>query len=310
MNRNEIEGDPHSLLEGMIIGAYVMGATEGIVYVRAEYPLAVRRLTRAIEQAREYGLLGANILDRGFNFNIELVQGAGAFVCGEETALIASLEGFAGRPHPRPPFPAQKGLWGKPTNINNVETWCNIAPIVSRGAAWFAETRQRQEPGNQGLLAGGQDPEHRARRDASGHAAQELHLRHRRRRGRTAAGSRRCRPADLPAAAFPVEMLDTPVDYESLAQIGSIMGSGGMVVLDEDNCMVDVARYFVEFTHSESCGKCVPCRVGLNKALQHPQRDHQGRWNLASTSHCSTSSAAWSASVRSAALASPRPIPC
>ena len=140
MNRNEIEGDPHSLLEGMIIGAYAMGATEGIIYVRAEYPLAVRRLNRAIEQAREYGLLGTNILDRGFNFNIQLVQGAGAFVCGEETALIASLEGYAGRPHPRPPFPAQQGLWGKPTNINNVETWCNIAPIVTRGPAWFAET--------------------------------------------------------------------------------------------------------------------------------------------------------------------------
>ena len=147
MNRNEIEGDPHSLLEGMIIGAYVMGATEGIVYVRAEYPLAVRRLNKAIEQARDYGLLGTDILGRGFNFNIDLVQGAGAFVCGEETALIASLEGFAGRPHPRPPFPAQKGLWGKPTNINNVETWCNIAPIVTRGPAWFAETGSVKSPG-------------------------------------------------------------------------------------------------------------------------------------------------------------------
>ncbi len=147
MNRNEIEGDPHSLLEGMIIGAYAMGATEGIVYVRAEYPLAVSRLTRAIEQAREYGLLGANILDRGFNFNIQMVQGAGAFVCGEETALIASLEGHAGRPHPRPPFPAQKGLYGKPTNINNVETWCNIAPIIARGPAWFAETGSVKSPG-------------------------------------------------------------------------------------------------------------------------------------------------------------------
>jgi NADH-quinone oxidoreductase subunit F len=147
MNRNEIEGDPHSLLEGMIIGAYVMGASEGILYVRAEYPLAVRRLTRAIEQAREYGLLGNNILDRGFNFNLELVQGAGAFVCGEETALIASREGFPGRPHPRPPFPAQKGLWGKPTNINNVETWCNIAPIITRGAGWFAETGSVKSPG-------------------------------------------------------------------------------------------------------------------------------------------------------------------
>ncbi len=147
MNRNEIEGDPHALLEGMIIGAYVMGATEGIIYVRAEYPLAVRRLNRAIEQAREYGLLGTNILDRGFNFNIELVQGAGAFVCGEETALIASLEGFPGRPRPRPPYPAQKGLWGRPTNINNVETWYNIAPIIARGPAWFAETGSAKSPG-------------------------------------------------------------------------------------------------------------------------------------------------------------------
>ncbi len=147
MNRNEIESDPHSLLEGMIIGGYVTGATKGIMYIRAEYPLAVRRLSRAIEQAREYGLLGKNILDRGFNFNIELVQGAGAFVCGEETALIASLEGSAGRPRPRPPFPAQHGLWGKPTNINNVETWCNIAPIVTKGPAWFAETGSPKSPG-------------------------------------------------------------------------------------------------------------------------------------------------------------------
>jgi NADH:ubiquinone oxidoreductase subunit F (NADH-binding) len=147
MNRNEIEGDPHSLLEGMIIGAFVTGSTEGIIYVRAEYPLAVQRLRTALEQAREYGLLGKNILDRGFTFDIELVQGAGAFVCGEETALIASLEGFAGRPHPRPPYPAQHGLYGKPTNINNVETWCNIAPIVTRGAGWFAETGSVKSPG-------------------------------------------------------------------------------------------------------------------------------------------------------------------
>ena len=147
MNRNEIESDPHSLLEGMIIGGYVMGATEGIIYVRAEYPLAVHRLNRAIEQAREYGLLGENILGRGFKFDIELVEGAGAFVCGEETALIASLEGEAGRPRPRPPFPAQKGLWGKPTNINNVETWYNIAPIVMRGPAWFTETGSPKSSG-------------------------------------------------------------------------------------------------------------------------------------------------------------------
>ena len=266
MNRNEIEGDPHSLLEGMIIGAYVMGATEGIVYVRAEYPLAVRRLTKAIEQAREFGLLGNNILDRGFNFNIELVQGAGAFVCGEETALIASLEGFAGRPHPRPPFPAQKGLYGQPTNINNVETWCNIAPIVSRGAAWFAETGSAKSPGTKVFSLVGKIQNTGLVEMPLGTPLKSFIYDI----GEGAVGGRHVKAVQTggpSGGCIPVEMLDTPVDYESLAQIGSIMGSGGMVVLDEDNCMVDVARYFVEFTHSESCGKCVPCRVGLNKAL-------------------------------------------
>jgi NADH-quinone oxidoreductase subunit F len=265
--RNEIEGDPHSLLEGMIIGAYVMGATEGIIYVRAEYPLAVNRLTKAIEQAREYGLLGANILDRGFNFNIQLVQGAGAFVCGEETALIASLEGQAGRPRPRPPYPAQRGLWGKPTNINNVETWYNVAPIVTRGPGWFAETGSAKSPGTKVFSLVGKiqntglvemplgTPLKSFIYDIGEGAAPGRHVK----AVQTGGPSGGC---------IPVEMLDTPVDYESLAQIGSIMGSGGMVVMDEDNCMVDVARYFIEFTHSESCGKCVPCRVGLNKALR------------------------------------------
>lgn len=267
MNRNEIEGDPHSLLEGMIIGAYAMGASEGIVYVRAEYPLAVRRLTRAIEQALEYGLLGKNILDRGFNFNLELVQGAGAFVCGEETALIASLEGFAGRPHPRPPFPAQKGLCGKPTNINNVETWCNIAPIITRGAGWFSETGSVKSPGTKVFSLVGK---------VQNTGLVEMPLGTQLKSfiydiGEGAPNGRRVKAVQTggpSGGCIPADMLDTPVDYESLAQIGSIMGSGGMVVMDEDNCMVDVARYFVEFTHSESCGKCVPCRVGLNKALR------------------------------------------
>jgi NADH-quinone oxidoreductase subunit F len=250
----------------MIIGAYVMGATEGIIYVRAEYPLAVRRLTRAIEQAREYGLLGNNILDRGFNFNIELVQGAGAFVCGEETALIASLEGFAGRPHPRPPFPAQKGLYGKPTNINNVETWCNIAPIVSRGPQWFSETGSAKSPGTKVFSLVGKIQNTGLVEMPLGTPLKSFIYDI----GEGAVSGRRVKAVQTggpSGGCIPVEMLDTPVDYESLAQIGSIMGSGGMVVLDEDNCMVDVARYFVEFTHSESCGKCVPCRVGLNKAL-------------------------------------------
>lgn len=266
MNRNEIEGDPHSLLEGMLIGAYVMGATEGIIYVRAEYPLAVRRLMSALEQAREYGLLGKNILDRGFNFDIELVQGAGAFVCGEETALIASLEGFAGRPRPRPPFPAQKGLWGMPTSINNVETWCNIAPIISRGAAWFAETGSAKSPGTKVFSLVGKIRNTGLVEMPLGtplkHFIYDI--------GEGAAGGRHIKAVQTggpSGGCIPVDMLDTPVDYETLGKIGSIMGSGGMVVLDEDNCMVDVARYFLEFTHSESCGKCVPCRVGLNKAL-------------------------------------------
>lgn len=267
MNRNEIESDPHSLLEGMIIGGYAMGATKGIVYVRAEYPLAVRRLNRAIEQACEYGVLGKNILGQGFDFDIELVQGAGAFVCGEETALIASLEGASGRPHPRPPYPAQHGLWGRPTNINNVETWCNIAPIITRGPGWFAETGSVKSPGTKVFSLVGKvqntglvemplgTPLKTFIYDIGEGGVNGRHIKS----VQTGGPSGGC---------IPVDMLDTPVDYESLAQIGSIMGSGGMVVMDEDNCMVDVARYFIEFTHSESCGKCLPCRGGLTQALR------------------------------------------
>ena len=267
MNRNEIESDPHALLEGMIIGAYAMGATEGIIYVRAEYPLAVHRLNRAIEQAREYGVLGENILGRGFSFNIELVEGAGAFVCGEETALIASLEGQAGRPRPRPPFPAQKGLWGKPTNINNVETWYNIAPIVTKGPAWFTETGSTKSSGtkvfslvgkihNSGLVEMPLGTPLKTFVYDIGEG------------GVNGKGIKSVQTGGPSGGCIPQDMFDTPVDYESLVALGSIMGSGGMVVMDEDNCMVDVARYFVEFTHSESCGKCVPCRVGLDKALK------------------------------------------
>ena len=267
MNRNEIEGDPHSLLEGMIIGAYATGATAGIIYVRAEYPLAVSRLKRAIEQAHEYGLLGANILGRGYNFDIEMVQGAGAFVCGEETAMIASLEGHAGRPHPRPPFPAQKGLWGKPTNINNVETWYNIAPIITRGSAWFAETGSQKSPGTKVFSLVGKIRNTGLVEMPLGTPLKSFIYDI----GEGPINGRRIKSVQTggpSGGCIPMEMLDTPVDYESLVHIGSIMGSGGMVVMDEDNCMVDVARYFVEFTHSESCGKCVPCRVGLNKALR------------------------------------------
>jgi NADH-quinone oxidoreductase subunit F len=267
MNRNEIESDPHALLEGMIVGAYAMGASDGIIYIRAEYPLAVDRLNRAIEQAREYGFLGTDILGRGFAFDINLVEGAGAFVCGEETALIASLEGYAGRPRPRPPYPAERGLFGMPTNINNVETWYNVAPIVMKGPEWLARTGSAKSPGTKVFSLVGKvqstglvemplgTPLRTFVYDigegaGNGHSVKAV---------QTGGPSGGCIPQD---------MFDTPVDYESLAQIGSIMGSGGMVVMDEDNCMVDVSRYFIEFTHSESCGKCVPCRVGLDKALR------------------------------------------
>ena len=266
MNRNEIESDPHALLEGMLIAGYVTGAAKGIIYVRAEYPLAVMRLERAIEQARAYGVLGADILGRGFTFDIETVEGAGAFVCGEETALIASLEGRSGRPRTRPPFPANKGLDGHPTNINNVETWYNVAPIVSKGAAWFTETGSAKSPGTKVFSLVGK---------VHSTGLVEMPLGTPLARFIYDVGEGGTNGRDIKAVqtggpsggCIPSDMFDTPVDYETLAQLGSIMGSGGMVVMDADNCMVDVARYFIEFTHSESCGKCVPCRVGLDKAL-------------------------------------------
>ena len=267
MNRNEIESDPHALLEGMAIAGYATGASRGIVYVRAEYPLAVLRLERAIEQAREYGILGNNVLGRGFDFDIETVEGAGAFVCGEETALIASLEGQSGRPRSRPPFPAQKGLYGKPTNINNVETWYNVAPIVSKGPAWFTETGSAKSAGTKVFSLVGK---------VRSTGLVEMPLGTPLRKFIYDIGEGGTNGRDIKAVqtggptggCIPTDMFDTPEDYETLAQLGSIMGSGGMVVMDEDNCMVDVARYFIEFTHSESCGKCVPCRVGLDKALR------------------------------------------
>ncbi len=267
MNRNEIESDPHALLEGMAIAGYVTGASRGIIYVRAEYPLAVLRLERAIEQARASGLLGTNILGRGFDFDIETVEGAGAFVCGEETALIASLEDQSGRPRVRPPFPAQKGLLGKPTNINNVETWYNIAPIVTKGPAWFTETGSAKSAGTKVFSLVGKVKSTGLVEMPLGTPISTFIY---------AIGGGSSNGRDIKAVqtggpsggCIPADMFDTPVDYETLAQLGSIMGSGGMVVMDDDNCMVDVARYFIEFTQAESCGKCVPCRVGLDKALR------------------------------------------
>ena len=266
MNRNEIEADPHMLVEGIIIGAYAMGATKGIVYVRAEYPLAVKRLEKALEQARAAGLLGRNSLDTKFSFDLSSVAGAGAFVCGGETALIASIEGKAGRPSPRPPFPAQKGLYGRPTTISNVETWCNVPLIVSRGSEYFAGFGTPTSTGtkvfsfvgkvrNTGLveLPLGSTLESAVYGMCEGMGPKKKI------KGLQSGGpSGGCIPASL---------FKTPIDYEHLNELGAIMGSGGMVVMDQDNCMVDVARYFIGFTASESCGKCTPCREGTSQML-------------------------------------------
>ncbi len=266
MDRALLEGDPHAVLEGMLIGAYALGASEGYIYIRAEYPLAIQRLKVALKQMEECGLLGDNIMDSAFSFHIKIKEGAGAFVCGEETALMASIEGNRGMPRPRPPFPAQAGLWGKPTNINNVETWSNISAILRRGADWYAGYGTEKSRGTKtfslvgkimrpGLIEvpmgitlreiiyeiGGGIPEEKAFRAVQ-----------------TGGPSGGCLPASF---------LDSPVDYESLAEAGSIIGSGGMVVLDEDTCMVDIARYFLAFTQAESCGKCIPCRWGTKQML-------------------------------------------
>ncbi|MFH0796195.1 MAG: FAD-dependent oxidoreductase [Candidatus Omnitrophota bacterium] len=275
MNRNEMESDPHMLLEGMLIGAYTMGANEGVIYVRAEYPLAVKRLKTAIRQAKDYGLLGDNILNSGFNFQIHIVEGAGAFVCGEETALIESIEGKAGRPRPRPPFPAEKGFRGKPTNINNVETWCNIPVIVLKGGSWFAETGTENSAGTKVFSLVGK---------VKNTGLVELPLGTRLETivyqiGEGNSGDRKIKAIQIggpSGGCIPKELFATPVDYESLTALGAIMGSGGMVVMDEDNCMVDIAKYFTEFTSAESCGKCVPCREGLYQSLKILQATTRG----------------------------------
>ncbi len=276
MNRNEIESDPHMLLEGMMLGAFAMGATDGIIYCRAEYPLAVERLNKAISVARSAGLIGKKILGTDFSFDITIVEGAGAFVCGEETSLISSVEGKAGRPRPRPPFPAQNGVYGHPTNINNVETLCNIPVIISRGSKWFRETGTEKSPGtkvfslvgkvkNTGLveMALGSPITTIVYEIGGGASGKEKKIK----AVQTGGPSGGCIPANL---------FETTVDYESLAKLGAIMGSGGMVVMDQDNCMVDVAKYFLEFTNSESCGKCVPCREGLSQELNLLKRITNG----------------------------------
>jgi NADH-quinone oxidoreductase subunit F len=279
MNRNEIESDPHSLIEGMIIGAYIMGATKGILYVRAEYPLAVQRLDKAIKAAREYGLLGSGILGSQFSFDLEYVEGAGAFVCGEETALIASIEGKAGRPIPRPPYPAQKGLWGKPTNINNVETWCNIPVIILNGGDAFTKTGTQNSSGTKVFSLVGKIKNTGLVELPLGTPLENIIYQ----MGGGTGNKKKIKAVQTggpSGGCIPVQHFNTAVDYESLNALGAIMGSGGMVVMDQDNCMVDVARYFIEFTSSESCGKCTPCREGLSQSLNILNKITRGKGEM------------------------------
>ena len=275
MNRAVLEGDPHSVLEGMIIAAYAIGAQQGYVYCRAEYPIAVKTFEIAIKQAREYGLLGEHIFGTDFSFDLEVRQGAGAFVCGEETALIASIEGKRGEPRPRPPFPSVRGLFGKPTSINNVESYANVPQIILNGPAWFASMGTEKSKGTKTFALAGDVKKtglievpfgitlREIIYDVGGGIKNDL-------------GFKAIQTGGPMGGCLPEELLDLPVDYERLSQAGSIMGSGGMVVLDEETCMVDIAKFFVKFIQDESCGKCVPCRVGTRRMLEILTRISEG----------------------------------
>ena len=279
MDRSVLEGDPHAVLEAMAIAGYAIGADQGYIYVRAEYPIAVARLEIALKQAREYGLLGKDIFGTGFNFDIELRLGSGAFVCGEETALMTSIEGNRGEPRPRPPFPAVKGLFESPTILNNVETYANIAQIILKGADWFASMGTEKSKGTKVFALGGKitntglveipmgTPLRTVIEDIGGGVPNGKKFK----AVQTGGPSGGCIPA---------EHIDIPIDYENLASIGSIVGSGGMIVMDEDNCMVDIAKFFLEFTCDESCGKCTPCRVGTKRMLEILEKITSGKGTL------------------------------
>jgi bidirectional [NiFe] hydrogenase diaphorase subunit len=261
MDRSVLESDPHRVLEGMAIAAYAVGADKGYIYVRAEYPLAVKRLRDAIRQAERIGLLGIDICDTRFSLRIEIRLGAGAFVCGEETALIASIEGNRGQPRPRPPYPAQSGLWGRPTLINNVETYANIAPIIRNGGKWFASIGTAKSKGTKVFALAGRVSNTGLIEVPMGMTLREIVFS----LGGGIPDGRKFKAVQTggpSGGCVPEQYLDMPVDYESLAGVGSIMGSGGMIVMDETSCMVDVAKYFMDFCRTESCGKCIPCRVG------------------------------------------------
>jgi len=279
MDRSLLEGDPHAVLEGILIGAYAMGAGEGYIYIRAEYPLAIERLKVAITQMEEYGLLGDNILGSDFSFHLKIKEGAGAFVCGEETALMASIEGKRGMPRSRPPFPAQSGLWGKPTNINNVETWGNVSAILQKSADWYSGYGSEGSKGTKTFALAGKIVRTGLIEVPMGISLQEIIFGI----GGGIPGGKRFKAVQTggpSGGCLPASMLNSPVDYETLAKAGSIMGSGGMVVMDEDNCMVDVARFFLSFTQSESCGKCVPCRLGTKQMLAILEDITHGRGKL------------------------------
>ncbi len=276
MDRSVLEGDPHAVLEAMAIAGYCIGSDEGYIYVRAEYPIAVKRLEIAIEQAHEYGLLGENIFGTGFNFDIHIRLGAGAFVCGEETALMNSIEGKRGEPRPRPPFPAVKGLFEKPSILNNVETYANIAQIILKGADWFKSMGTEKSTGTKIFALGGKINNSGLVEIPMGTTLREIiyDIGGGCPNGKAFKAVQTGGPS---GGCLPASMLDTPIDYDNLIAAGSMMGSGGMIVMDEDNCMVDIARFFLDFTVDESCGKCTPCRVGTRRMLDILNRICEGK---------------------------------
>ncbi len=276
MDRSVLEGDPHSVLEAMTIAGYAIGSRQGYIYVRAEYPIAVKRLNIAIKQAKEYGLLGENIFGTNFSFDIELRLGAGAFVCGEETALMTSIEGKRGEPRPRPPFPAVKGLWQKPSILNNVETYANIPVIFNQGADWFAKIGTEKSKGTKVFALGGKINNTGLVEVPIGTSVREVVFDI----GGGIPNGKKFKAAQTggpSGGCIPASKLDIPIDYETLTEIGSMMGSGGMIVMDEDTCMVDIARFFLEFTVDESCGKCPPCRIGTKRMLEILEKITSGK---------------------------------
>ena len=279
MDRSVLEGDPHVVLEAMTIAGYAIGANQGYIYVRAEYPIAVERLGIAIKQAREYGLLGKNIFESGFDFDIELRLGAGAFVCGEETALMTSIEGKRGEPRPRPPFPAVSGLFQRPTILNNVETWANIPQIILNGAEWFASMGTEKSKGTKVFALGGKINNTGLVEIPMGTTLREVIEDI----GGGVPNGKKFKAAQTggpSGGCIPLEHYDVPIDYDNLIAIGSMMGSGGLIVMDEDNCMVDIAKFFLEFTVDESCGKCTPCRIGTRRMYEILDRITKGQGEL------------------------------